>query len=240
VIKERSRDAVVLGIIPARGGSKGIPKKNIAPLCERPLLAYTIEAALESNLLDHVILSTDCSEIAYCAKAHGLQVDDLRPRELATDEVATIDVVRYELAQFERRHKTRAEIVVILQPTAPMRTVQDINSAINQFIADACVSMTSVYRETAIHPLVMYYARKRRLVPVLAEAILPKRRQDFPSVFVRNGALYISRRKHVLEEPTLLEESPHFYEMPWERSINIDEPFDLRLAEWLMSRNETN
>jgi len=239
VTKEASRDNVVLGIIPARGGSKGIPKKNIAPLCERPLLAYTIEAAQKSQLLDHLVLSTDCLEIADCAKAQGLHVDDLRPHELATDEVATIDVVRYEMAQFERRQKMRAEIVVILQPTAPMRTAEDIDSALNQFIADACVSMTSVYRETTIHPLVMYYASERRLIPVLDEAILPKRRQEFPPVFVRNGALYISRRKHVLEEPAILEESPHFYEMPWERSINIDEPFDLEYAEWLMSCNET-
>ena len=237
--KKHPRDNVVLGVIPARGGSKGIPRKNIAPLCGRPLLAYTIEAAQKSQLLDHLVLSTDCLEIADCAKAHGLHVDDVRPHELSTDEVSTIDVVRYEMARFERIQKTRAEVIVILQPTAPMRTAEDIDSALNQFIANACVSMVSVYDETTTHPFVMYYSREKRLVPVLDKARLPKRRQDFPPVFVRNGALYISRRKHILREPEILEGTPHFYEMPRERSINIDEPFDLQLAEWLMSRNET-
>lgn len=227
----------VLGVIPARGGSKSIPNKNIATLAGKPLIAHTIEAALGCKVFNDLILSTDSPIIACCAAQYGLLATDLRPPELATDTARSIDVVLYELQKYERDHSTVVNLVVLLQPTAPMRTAKDIDQALEIFFRSSADSLVSVYEASFVHPSIMYYMEDGRLSPVLREGRQLERRQEFKPVFVRNGSLYIVKRALILEKKTLACANPAAYIMPRERSLNIDEPYDLELAEWMMRRH---
>jgi len=231
--------ACFLGVIPARAGSKGVPNKNVVALRGKPLIAYTIEAALESAKLSDVIVSTDSADIADCAGQYGIGVRELRPRHLATDEAKTLDVLSFEIARYESKRAKKIDAVVLLQPTCPLRTAADIDAAIGPFETSTADSLVSAYDASSVHPAIMYYYENSRLVPVLENEQRPSRRQDRKPAYVRNGAIYISSRSQVMEHGRVIAESPSAYFMPWERSINIDEPFDLQLAEWLMSRNET-
>ena len=230
--------AFSLGIIPARGGSKGVPNKNITVLRGKPLLAYTIEAALASQELSGVVVSTDSEKIAECAAQYGIRVQELRPARLATDEAKTLDVVAFEISQYESKHEINIDTVILLQPTCPFRTAADIDGALRRFQTAATESLVSVYDASSVHPAIMYYYDVNRLVPVLETQRRPRRRQDRRPAYVRNGAIYVSSRRLVMERGLLMEDTPAAYFMPAERSINIDEPFDLEMAEWLMSRND--
>lgn len=226
----------VMGVIPARGGSKSIPNKNIATLAGKPLIAHTIEAAKGCKGLNDLILSTDSAVIANCAAQYGLNTTALRPPELATDRARSIDAVIYELQKYERDHSVPVDVVVLLQPTAPMRRALDIDQALEIFFHSAADSLVSVYEASSVHPRIMYYMDNDRLNPVLREGKKIERRQNFKPVFVRNGALYIAKRALILMKKTLVSDNPVRYVMPRERSINIDEPYDLEQAEWMMSR----
>ncbi len=228
----------ILGIIPARGGSKSIPKKNIANLAGKPLIAYSIEASLKSNCLNDVILSTDSQIIADCAAQYGLITTSLRPLELATDRVGSIDVVIYELGNYERKYNLQVDIIVLLQPTAPMRLSIDIDDAIQLFSRSGADSLISVRDASSVHPTTMYFLEDNKLVSVINEGKVHTRRQEFKQVYVRNGALYIATREQIVKNKSFFCDNMAAYIMPRERSVNIDEPFDLELAEWMMSRHE--
>lgn len=230
--------AFSLGVIPARGGSKGVPNKNITLLRGKPLIAYAIEAALSSRELSDVVVSTDSDEISECAARYGAPVRELRPAHLATDTAKTVDVAVFEIEQYELRRRKGIDQVVLLQPTCPFRTAMDIDNALSQFQTAAAESLVSVYDASAVHPGIMYYYKKDRLVPILQAQERPHRRQERQPVYVRNGAIYVASRRLVMERGLLMEEAPAAYFMPAERSVNIDEPFDLELAEWLVGRNE--
>lgn len=227
----------ILGIIPARGGSKGIPNKNIANLREKPLLAHTIEAAKKSRLLHDFILSTDSEAIARCAAEYGLKSSSLRPPELSSDEANSVDVAIYEIQKYENEHNVCVDIVVLLQPTAPMRTSVDIDCALNIFLKSNTASLISVYEATTNHPNLMYYLHDDKLEPILEEGRRIKRRQEYKPVFVRNGALYIVNKEQLVDRKSFVCANPTAYIMSRERSVNIDDPFDLELAEWMMSRH---
>lgn len=230
--------SLVLGIIPARGGSKGIPDKNIREICGKPLLAYTIEAALGSCRLDDVILSTDSERIAGTAALYGLATSNLRPSELATDTAKSVDVIRYELEQYQKTAGKHVKTVVLLQPTCLFRTSVDIDQAVEHFAQSNAESLISVYDASSVHPSIMYSCENERLRPVLDEGAQLRRRQEFQSVYVRNGAIYIVDCNYLMHSGRLVSERPASYVMPRERSLNIDEPYDLDLAEWMLGRNE--
>lgn len=230
--------AFILGIIPARGGSKSIPNKNIREIRGKSLLAYTIEAAQGSSRLSDYLLSTDSQIIADCAASYGLKTSALRPSELATETAKVIDVVIYELVKYESEKGLRVDIIVLLQPTTPMRTAVDIDDALDIFSQSEASSLISVCEVGNLHPNTMYYCIKGRLTPVLEEGKKFQRRQEFTTVYWRNGALYIATKEQVIKRNSLVSESPAAYIMPRERSANIDEPYDLELAEWMMSRME--
>jgi CMP-N,N'-diacetyllegionaminic acid synthase len=229
--------AFVLGIIPARGGSKGIPLKNITPVAGKPLIGHTIEAALASKRLDSCILSTDSQAIADCAAEFGLRARDLRPAYLASDTASTIDTVIYEVEHFEKMTNQLVDVIVLLQPTAPMRTAADIDSALDLFFSSGAKSLISVYEGNNVHPNVMYFENYSRLTPVIAANNIPVRRQEFRPVYVRNGALYITAREQLFTDRSFIGNDPVAFVMPRERSANVDEPFDLEMTEWLMSRH---
>jgi len=227
----------VLAVVPARGGSKGVPRKNIALLGGRPLLTYTVVAALATgDLLNEVVVSTDDEEIAEVARTAGASVPFLRPAELATDTARSVDVVRHAVDFVEDRDGIRLDWVLTLQPTAPFRSAADIEAALSLAAADPdCDSVISVVEVVGSHPVFVKKLVDGYIEPFCVEEIEGTRRQDIdPPAFKRNGAIYLSRRA-LLDNGELRGRVQRAYVMPAERSVNIDAPLDLIVAEALIS-----
>ena len=220
----------VLGIIPARGGSKAIPRKNIVLLGGKSLLAWTAEAASASQL-NQIIVSTDDEEIASHAEACGIEVPFLRPAAIAGDDAATIDVVLHALDELA----TEFDAVMVLQPTSPFRTVADIDACLlllNNSDADSVISVVDVGGH---HPARMKFLKDGILVdPPFGEQIENQSRQDLTPMYIRNGAIYLTRT-HVIQAGTFKGRVCLAHVMPPERSINIDEPLDLAIAEAMVN-----
>lgn len=217
-----------LAIIPARGGSKGIPGKNLAVLGGRPLLAWSIQAALSSKCLDRVVVSTDDPAIAEVALALGAEVPFLRPEDLSRDETPTFPVIRH-LHEALRKSGWSADVVAVLQPTSPFRTAHDIRECLRlqqELAADVIVSMTP----SEAHPAWCFsLSEAGSLVPFLAEK-MANRRQALSPIFRPNGALYVLTREYLEHNTTFYNEKTRAYIMPPERSLDIDTPWDLTLA----------
>jgi D-3-phosphoglycerate dehydrogenase len=228
LMSEAPEKYTVLGVIPARGGSKGIPKKNIKPLLGRPLLAYTVDAARKSRRLTHVVVSTDDSETADIARELGVEVID-RPQDLARDTTPTLPVVQHALDVLEPQ-RGRFDYVFTLQVTSPFRSAADIDQAIELLQTSGAESVIGVVRVFDNHPARVKKIREGRLEAF--ETFEPEgiRRQDLPPAYLRNGAVYVVRRD-VLDRGSLLGQDQCPFEMPPARSINIDEPLDFALAE---------
>jgi CMP-N,N'-diacetyllegionaminic acid synthase len=227
----------ILGIIPARSGSKGVPDKNIRELDNRPLIDYTISAALDSDRLTDFIVSTDSEKYARISEASGASVPFIRPDELATDEAASIDVVQHAVREYERQNEILVDVTVLLQPTTPLRTGTDIDEALSAFLNSDNSSLISCYEALDAHPNHMFEAvSETELAPIRAPDETPHRRQLFDPVYILNGAIYITNRSLLFDDENFYDDSPLKYEMPRERSVNIDEPFDLELVEFLLSR----
>lgn len=227
----------VLGIIPARGGSKGIPSKNIKELDGMPLIAYTIRAAISSNLT-HVIVSTDSQTIADIAIRYGVNVPFLRPDNLATDTASSMPVAIHGLLEMEKLYECQYDAVMLLQPTTPFRTTEDINSAISLLIEKDTDSVISVVDVGGTHPARMKYLREGLLIdPPFCEEKENQNRQELEPMFIRNGAIYLSKR-NVLLKGTYKGDSCAALIMPNKRSVNIDTIFDFEYAEWLKTSNK--
>ena len=244
----------VLGIIPARGGSKGIRRKNLAPLGGRPLIAYTCDAARGSRALTRVIVSTDDDEVAAEAMKLGIEVPFLRPATLAGDDTPMIDVLVDLLSTLAGRESYRPDAVVLLQPTSPFRRAGHIDAAVDTFLAsgaDSVVSVVPVPHQFTPSSL-MELDGDRLLFPggpaAFAEATAPEegsplgggpgplRRQDKPQLFARNGpAVVVVRARVLLEQRALYGADTRALVMSREDSLDIDEAFDLELAELLLA-----
>ena len=214
MIEEKS----ILAIIPARGGSKGVTRKNIRAVAGKPLIAWTIEEAKKSQYIDRLILSSEDAEIIEVAKSYGCEVPFVRPKELAQDHTSGIDPVLHALTLFPQY-----EYVVLLQPTSPLRSVKDIDNCIEQCIykkAYSCVSVTQPDKS----PYWMY---------VLDEN---NRRQELPEVYALNGAVYVAQSDLLYQKKTFVTMDSVAYCMPKERSLDIDTELDLQLAEYLMMK----
>lgn len=220
----------ILGIIPARGGSKGVPKKNIKLLNGKPLIAYTIEAARRAKSLSHVIISTESSEIARIAKRFGAKVPFFRPKKLANDTATTLSVLQHALKEYERISGKKFSHVLLLQPTTPLRTPQDIDQAVRLMAKKRSKdALISCYNGEGVHPRIMYTARSGRNELFVAAPKEMTRRQNFERVYVRNGAIYLIPRELLLKGQ-MIGKNPLIMEMPRWRSINIDNPEDFELA----------
>lgn len=222
----------ILGVIPARGGSKGVERKNIRLVAGKPLIAYSIEAAKHARSLTRFVVSTEDAEIAAVAKNFGAEVI-ARPKEIAEDTTPMVDVIKHVFHCFENRGET-FDAGLILQPTAPLRTAEDIDLAIEIFEKSNARSLVSVYQVSDCHPARMYRIEEGVLIPLQEE---PKQRlrQALPPIFHRNGAIYLFR-KSLLAEGSLMGDRPLPFVMPRETSINIDEEIDLDLADLLLRR----
>jgi len=227
----------VVGVVPARGGSKSIPRKNIALLGGRPLLAYTIDAVSGSRLLDRTILSTDSDEIADLGRSLGLEVPYLRPADLAEDTTPIVPVLLQLLDWLEQGGGV-VEALVLLQPTSPFRTAADIDGAVKLLRdrdADSVVTIMPVPHQ--FNPVSVMTMENERLTPFLpGEPVL--RRQDKPRVFARNGPAVLVVRPRILRQHRLYGEATCGYEMPADRSVDIDGPDDLALAELMLGARQ--
>jgi CMP-N,N'-diacetyllegionaminic acid synthase len=219
----------VLGVVPARGGSKAIPGKNIADLAGRPLLAWTADAAAGS-VLARCVLSTDDPDIAEVGRTAGLDVPFARPAELATDAASSIDVVLHALDAVEADGDAPYDAVMLLQPTTPFRTRADIDAAVALLEASGADSVISVVDVGGHHPARMKRIEDGRLIdPPYAEAVENQPRQELEPLFIRNGAIYLTRTS-VLRTRSFRGRDARALVMDAERSINIDVPLDLLLA----------
>lgn len=222
------------GLIPARGGSKGVVKKNIRLLSGNPLINYTIGAAFQSTNLDSFLVSTDSEEIRDVALSAGAPVPFLRPDKFATDEASMVGTVKHALSWYENETGMRVDYIVLLQPTTPLRGADDIDRAIDLMKnSENNVSLISCYDASHVHPTIMYTYNGETLKPYKKQHTF-QRRQEFDKVFVRNGAIYIIERDYFLKNNKMVNDKPLLYLMSRERSINIDEEFDLVLAEFLL------
>jgi len=227
----------ILAVIPARGGSKSIPRKNIALLAGKPLIAYTIEAANASGRLDDIVVSTDDPEIADIAKRFHGNVPFTRPSELATDDALTIGVVQHAIEFMEAERGSPYDHVVLLQPTSPLRKASDIDDAVEKLIMTNCDSVVSVVDVDGYHPFRMKRLVDDRLINFIDQGFEDMRpRQILPKVYIRNGSIYASTRKVVMEDATLVGNDCRGIVMTSERSINIDSPNDFQLAEEAISK----
>jgi CMP-N,N'-diacetyllegionaminic acid synthase len=216
----------ILAVIPARGGSKTLPKKNIKILDGKPLIGWTIEQALGSNYLDKIVVSTDCEEIASVARELGAEVPFLRPAEIAQDTTSHIGPITHALGKLPGY-----DLVIMLQPTSPLRLSSDIDSALEKFISDECKTLVSV-TEADQPPFWMYTVNNNsKTMSPLIKGEFYKRRQDMPVVYVLNGSIYIADVPWFLEKQTFLDEYTSPYIMPKVRSFDIDDNFDFYLAE---------
>ncbi len=220
----------VLGLIPARGGSKGLPRKNVLPLAGKPLIAWTIAAALESRYIDRLVLSSEDDEIMAVAADYGCAAAFRRPEALATDSATTMGVLQHALDELPG-----FDIVVVLQPTTPLRLAEDIDGTMERLVAadaHSCVAVT----EPEKSPCWSFGMHEDVLTPLLGEENMGKRRQELPGAWVLNGAVYAARCDWFRETGLLVGRGTLGYPMPKARSVDIDTAFDLGLAELLLRR----
>lgn len=214
----------VLGLITARGGSKGLPRKNVLTVGGKPLIGWTIEAALKSRFIERVVLSSDDDEIMEAAKTWGCEVPYRRPAHLANDTASSMDVVLHALGQLPGY-----EYLVLLQPTSPLRTAADIDAAfelLQSTGASSCVSVCEADQSPYWMFRIKNGSKVERLLPDETSAT---RRQDLPPIYVLNGAIYIARVDWLRQSKNFLGEGCVAYVMPRERSLDIDNAEDLEV-----------
>jgi len=232
------RNKRVLGIIPAREGSKGIPRKNIRFLCQKPLLAYTVMAACKSRSLERVILSTDNSEIADIGKQYGAEAPFLRPAEFATDQASSISVLHHALKWLKQEEGYQPEAVALLSPTCPLRTPDQIDGAVD-LLWTSDLDSSSTVCPVKDHPFFVF-ARKgnSQLVEFISIPDKPLRRQDLPEYYVSSQAVLVSRSTYLVSvddaSPVINLDSVSGYEMDRISGFDIDTPHDFIIAESLM------
>ena len=219
------------GLIPARGGSKGIPRKNIKLIAGKPLIAWTIEAALRSSLLSAVVVSTDDPEIADMARRAGAQVPFMRPAELAQDQTPGLDPVLHALDQLPQ-----FDSVLLLQPTSPLRTTEDIDACLCLAMRHHATSVVSV-SEPDTHPYWTYRLSGGQTLDRLIDAPRVTRRQDLPEVVALNGALYFAEASWLRSSGSFIGTETLAYVMARERSVDLDTPLDWKLAELLLKES---
>jgi N-acylneuraminate cytidylyltransferase len=235
----------VMAVIPARGGSKGVPRKNIAPLGGKPLIAYAIEVAQASTLIDAAIVSTDDAEIAVVARRHGGDAPFLRPAELAGDDSPDIGFLRHALEWVETNRGWRPDILVILQPTLPFRTVEDVDRALGFMIEQGCDSVRTLAIPTHVTPYKMWFLddeKTGRMSPLLKTEYFDTLLTDVPRQKLRpcywQPGVVIATRAKFVRQGRVFGPDLRGVVVDIRHAHDIDEPEDLAYAEFLMSRRQ--
>lgn len=223
----------ILALIPARGGSKGIPRKNIKPLLGKPLIAWTIEQGKRSKYIDRIIISTEDEEIAEISKKYGAQAPFLRPKELATDETKGIDVVLHTI-EWMKRNNESFDLIMLLQPVSPLRTSEDIDKAVELLFSKNAMAIISVC-EVDHHPYwVNRLPENGCMENFLKPEVMNKGRQELTTFYRLNGAIYLAYCDYIAKQKGFFGNESFAYIMPKERSVDIDDEMDFILAEFLM------
>ena len=231
-----SRKQKILAIIPARGGSKGIPNKNIKLLGGKPLIVWTIQAAQQAKIFDLILVSTDSAQIAQTAKTAGAVIPFLRPRYLSTDTAKTMDAVLHAIEWLERESKY-FDLVMVLQPTSPLRTAKDIQQALKLFKRKKAESVISVTK-TEHHPRwANTLQADGNMKNFMTADIFAKNRQQLPIYYRLNGAIYLADVKILRNKKNLWNNKTYAYIMPSERSVDIDQILDFQLTELLLKHS---
>ena len=222
----------ILAIIPARGGSKGVPRKNIKNFCGKPLIAWTIEQAKKSEYIDKCIVSTEDDEIKEVAEKYGGYVPFVRPKELAQDDTPGIEPVIHAIKMLPNY-----DFIVLLQVTSPFRLKEDIDGAIKfcfEKKSDSCISMT----QAEVSPYWMYSLSENDVMKPILQISKEKsyQRQKLPPVYQLNGAVYVASVNLINEKKSFSDENTVGYLMPQERSFDIDNLTDFEIAEFLMQK----
>jgi len=227
----------VLAIIPARGGSKGIPRKNIKILAGKPLIAWTIEEAKKSNYIDKIIISTDDNEIAKVSSKYGAEVPFIRPALLAKDETATNEVILHAIKWLEKNQNIKLDVLILLQPTSPLRNICQIDSAIERFVSDIYTNCLVSVKEVEENPYWMKIIDDSSyLKNFITKHINYIRRQDLPKMYVLNGAIYIMEVSDFLGYKSFDVDNTIPFIMDTISSIDIDSEIDFKLAEFLLEK----
>ena len=224
----------VLAVITARGGSKGLPEKNVRLLAGKPMIAYTIDAAAKSRMLTRVLVSTDDEKIASVAREYGGDIPFLRPPELATDDTPVYPVLCHALEWLEDHEDSRPDYVMLLQPTSPLRSHEDIDNAVRMAMernADGVISIC----ETKHHPYwTKGVAPGGEVEDFLSLSQTIDRRQELPKAYALNGAIYMTRSSLLVEQGSFECGQTLGYIMPPERSLDVDSAWDLHLVELVL------
>lgn len=243
MVKRNYSKYKILAIIPARGGSKGISKKNIKILAGKPLIAYSIKEAKKSRYIKRIITSTDDKEIAKIAKKYGAETPFLRPKELALDAAPDLPVFQHCLKWLKDNENFEPDIIVHLRPTAPLRRVEHIDFGIEVMLknikkADSVRSVTKVDS----HPLKMWRLKNNRLSPFIPLKVYKIKeaynmpRQKLPSAYIQNGSVDVIKRETIMEKNSMTGNNIFGFKMKEEESVNIDNILDFMLAEILMKK----
>jgi CMP-N,N'-diacetyllegionaminic acid synthase len=228
----------ILAIIPARAGSKGLPGKNIKELNGKPLINYSIEEAKKSKFINRIIVSTDGVDIANVAQNCGAEVPFLRPKYLATDSALAIDNYKYTLKRLKEESNYVADILVILQPTSPLRIVSDIDKSIDLFIKKNADSVISLCKTENPVERLRKVTKLGKIENYNQGRFIIKNRADYEDVFYPNGAVFVIKPKLLFEKSTYYSNNSYAYLMPRERSIDIDTQFDFDMAEFIVQRRK--
>lgn len=229
----------MIAIIPARGGSKGLPGKNIKQLCGKPLIAYSIEAALNSKYIDRVIVTTDSAAIASVSEKYGAEVPFLRPENLASDTASAVDVYLHAVEYLMQESHSRIDKFMVLLPTAPLRTTIHINEAIEKFNRQKAVSLISV--KEAETPVTWYMNKDKNdyiFNAGFGTGNAVTNRQVNLRYYIPNGAIYILDYELLKNQKTYYCKNTIGYVMSEENSVDIDTLVDFEYAEFLMSKNK--
>lgn len=227
------RTRYALGVIPARGGSKGLPGKNLRKLGALSLIGQAVASAREAALLARFIVSTDSPEIADEARLHGAEVPFLRPAEFATDQAGMLPVLQHAVRWLESSAGVRTDLIVTLQPTSPFRTGAEIDATIRKVI-DTGSDSAQTLSEASYHPYFMKTLDGDRTVALFPEGHTYVRRQDAPPVYQPSGSVYVTRYATLMEQGHILGEDNRGVIMAFEASVNIDTEWDFLLAELLL------
>ncbi|MGM0520145.1 MAG: cytidylyltransferase domain-containing protein [Campylobacterota bacterium] len=228
-----------LAVIPARAGSKRLPNKNIKDLNGKPLISYTIEAAKNSKYISEVIVSTDSNEIKDIAIKSGAKAPFLRPEELAKDDSKSIDVITHALSFYKNNLNKEFDYVLLLQPTSPLRTQEDINNSIEYLFkksADAVISVCEMEHNPIWSNTL---DEQKSMKNFLDKKFINKRTQDLEKFYRINGAIYICKTDQLIKENRFfIDENIYAYEMSQENSVDIDTKLDFKLAETLLKEEK--
>lgn len=226
----------ILGVVVGRGGSKGIPRKNVRLLGGRPLISYAVVPGKESAYIDRLIVSSDDAEIIEVAKSFGAEAPFVRPAELASDTAKALPVIQHAVQFCEHEEGKKYDFIVYLEPTGPLRLAEDIDRAVEKAVDTNADSVVGLMELEDANPVRVKKIVDDRIEPFAIPEPEGLRRQDQEKAYLRNGSVYVFKRDSVVDKNSLWGEVSRPYVMPRERSVNIDEESDFLVAEYFLKK----